>query len=595
MDLGNVSAEQRRLAAILVADVVGYSKSVAAAETATLARLEALQRELIEPVIARHAGRLFKAVGDGFLVEFASAVQAVTAAREIQDLNASGALPLRIGIHVGDVVVRGDDLLGDGVNIAARIEGIAEPGGIAISRAVHEQVRDRLDFDFADRGEVDLKNIARPVHVFALGGRTASPAPQAPSPPLALPDRPSIAVLPFQNMSGDPEQEYFVDGMAEDIITELSRFRQLFVISRSSSFTYKGRSADVRVVARELGVRHVLQGSSRKAGNRVRITAQLIDCESGEPLWAERYDRELADIFAIQEEITRAIVTNIAPAIVEATIARIRRQAPSSLTVHELVTCAWAEGQAAYLSGTSAIRDRALAMARRALELDADCARAWIVVAAICWQAEFYARRESTPETCREGLEAARRAVMLDRLDHHGYIYKGLLHLRLLQYDEALADLRQACDLNPNDATALQALAYAELMDGQAAAAKSHCLEALRLNPRDPSRYNSYSLLANICFVSGEYAEGLKWVAESKREHPDFPPTIMTAIKLHVGLGQWDRARMEADLVRSSALEAGVREGLSVLRRAEHRERENQFYRIGFGFEAAGSSGLRSR
>ena len=244
-------SEQRRLAAILVADVVGFSRLVGADETGTLARLAALRRDIVEPGVARHAGRLFKQTGDGFLVEFASAVEAVACAVEIQKAAGADSLPLRIGIHVGDVVVQGDDLMGDGVNIAARIEGIAKAGGIAVSRAVYEQVRDRLAVAFDDKGEVALKNIGRPVHIFAVGGTGVAPA----APTLALPDKPSIAVLPFQNMSGDPEQEYFTDGVSEDIITELSRFSSLFVIARNSSFTYKGKAVDIKQVGRGLVAR----------------------------------------------------------------------------------------------------------------------------------------------------------------------------------------------------------------------------------------------------------------------------------------------------------------------------------------------------
>jgi adenylate cyclase len=272
---------ERRLAAILVADVVGYSKLIRSDEAGTLAELHALRTEIIDSQLTKHSGRLFKSVGDGFLIEFASAVQAVTCAKAIQEANARGRLPLRIGIHVGDVVVQGDDLMGDGVNVAARLEGVADPGGIALSREVHAQVRDRLDLGFVDKGEVTLKNIARPVQVFVIGGTKNADQRAA----LPLPDKPSIAVLSFQNMSGDPEQEYFVDGIAEDIITELSRFRELFVIARNSSFTYRGKAVDIKQVGRELGVRYVLEGSSRKAGDRVRVTAQLIDCESGSHLW----------------------------------------------------------------------------------------------------------------------------------------------------------------------------------------------------------------------------------------------------------------------------------------------------------------------
>jgi adenylate cyclase len=279
-----MTTEQRRLAAILVADVVGYSKRIGIDEAGTLAQLQALRTEVIEPQIAKHAGRLFKSVGDGFLIEFASAVQAVSCAKAIQEANGQHRLPLRIGIHVGDVVVQGDDLMGDGVNVAARVEGIAEPGGIAITRAVHEQVRDKLDLGFMDKGEIELKNILRPVQVFVIGGAKVDRRTSA----LPLPDKPSIAVLPFQNMSGDPEQGYFADGMVDDITTALSRFKSLFVIARNSSFSYKGKAPDIRQVGRDLGVRYVLEGSVRKAGGKVRITGQLIDSATGAHLWADR-------------------------------------------------------------------------------------------------------------------------------------------------------------------------------------------------------------------------------------------------------------------------------------------------------------------
>ena len=268
----------RRLAAIVVADVVGYSRLIGADETGTLARLATLRRDIVDHAIARHAGRLFKETGDGFLVEFTSAVQAVTCAMEIQKQVEAKAgegqpLRLRIGIHVGDVVVQGEDLMGDGVNIAARIESIADPGGVALSRAVYEQVRDRLDTSFDDRGEIELKNISRPVHIFAIGGESA-----APPPAITLPDKPSIVVLPFQNMSGDPEQDYFADGMVEEITTVLSRVRWLFVIARTSAFTYKGQARDLRQVGRDLGVRYLLEGSVRKSGRRVRVTRPADRC-----------------------------------------------------------------------------------------------------------------------------------------------------------------------------------------------------------------------------------------------------------------------------------------------------------------------------
>jgi len=395
--------------------------------------------------------------------------------------------------------------------------------------------------------------------------------------------KPSIAVLPFANMSGDSEQEYFVDGIAEDIITALSRFRELFVIARNSSFIYKGRAVDIRQVGRELGVLYVLEGSSRKVGNRIRVAAQLIDCESGSHLWVERYDRELVDIFAVQEEITRSIVSRIAPAIEALSIARVRRLGPANLNAHELALRAWHEANAAYVSAAPALRERAATSARQALALDADCVLAWVTIAFLCWQSVFHSQGERTQEMCQPGLDAAQRAIELDRFEHRAYMFRGLLYLEFRRYDDALSDCRHACELNPSDALALQVLAWGELRNGDAWLAKEHGLESLRLNPQDPMRYNTTSFLAHVCFVSEEYAEGLKWVAESRRSHPDFRPTIQAAIKLHVGLGQIDRARAEADRIRSPLLEERIRKGISMLRRPEHREREIRFYRIALG------------
>jgi adenylate cyclase len=352
--------EQRRLAAILVADVVGYSKLVSADEAGTLKRLRALRADVIDPLVGRHSGRLFKTMGDGFLVEFASAVQAVSCAKAIQDANRESGLHLRIGIHLGDVVVQGDDLMGDGVNIAARVEGVAEPGGIAITRAVHEQVRDKLDMKFVDKGQVELKNLVRPVRVFAFGGPTGSGAS-----PLALPDKPSIAVLPFQNMSGDPEQEYFADGIVEDIITALSRFKALFVIARTSSFTFKGKTVDIKQVGRELGVRYVLEGSVRKAGGRVRITGQLIDSQSGAHVWADRFEGALAEIFDLQDQVTTSVVGAIIPAVNRAEGERARRTPVENLDAYDC----YLRGFTTFRQFTQQACTEALRLYYRAIEL----------------------------------------------------------------------------------------------------------------------------------------------------------------------------------------------------------------------------------
>jgi adenylate cyclase len=325
---------QRRLTAILAVDVAGYARLMGVDEEGTLSRLNAHRREFLEPKIAEHRGRIVKRTGDGILIEFASAVDATRCAVEIQrGMNERNAavpqdkrIELRIGINVGDIIIEDGDIFGDGVNIAARLEGIAVPGGICISDDAYRQVRDKLDANFQDAGEQELKNIARPVRVYQLqpGGDAQG------APALALPDKPSIAVLPFQNMSGDPEQDYFCDGMVEDVITGLSRIKWLFVIARNSSFTYKGRAIDVKQAGRELGVRYMLEGSVRKAGNRVRITSQLVEAETGRHLWAERYDRPMEDIFAVQDEITLSVVGAIEPNLLQAEIERVKQKAGQS-------------------------------------------------------------------------------------------------------------------------------------------------------------------------------------------------------------------------------------------------------------------------
>src|SRR5438093_4166155 len=337
-------SQTRRLAAILAADVAGYSRLMGADEEGTLERLKALRRELIDPKIVEHRGRIVKTTGDGMLVEFASVVDAVRCAVAVQQamperdigVGADSRLELRIGLNRADVIVEGDDLYGDGVNIAARIEALADAGGVFVSNTVHDHVRDRLPFVFEDLGEQQVKNIARPVRVYRV--RDASTA-KASAPPLPLPDKPSIAVLPFANMSGDPEQEYFADGMVEEIITALSRIRWLFVIARNSSFIYKGRAVYVKEVGRELGVRYVLEGSARKAGQRVRITAQLIDSVTGAHLWADRFDGALEDIFDLQDKIAVSVAGVIEPALQAAETARSASRPTDDLTAYDS-TCA---------------------------------------------------------------------------------------------------------------------------------------------------------------------------------------------------------------------------------------------------------------
>jgi TolB-like protein len=369
---------ERRLTAILAADVAGYSRLTGLDEEGTHARLTEHFRCLVNPKIAEHHGRIVKATGDGLLVEFASVVDALRCAVEVQrgmaerntEVAQDKRIEFRVGIHQGDVIIEGEDIFGDGVNVAARLEGIAEPGGICVSSRVQEDAEGRLEVSFENAGEQQLKNIARPVRVYRV--RLSSVAPSS-RPALPLPDKPSIAVLPFQNMSGDPEQDYFADGIVEEIITALSRFRQLFVIARNSSFTYKGRSVDVKQVGRELGVRYVLEGSVRKAGNRVRITGQLIDASSGGHLWADRFDGDLEDIFDLQDKITGSVVGAIAPKIEQSEIERAKRKPTGDLVAYDY----YLRAIASLYPWTRESNDEALRLFYRAVELDPDFASAY--------------------------------------------------------------------------------------------------------------------------------------------------------------------------------------------------------------------------
>ncbi len=374
MEPGGPARVERRLAAILAADVAGYSRLMGADEEGTLERLKALRRELVDPKIAEHKGRIVKTTGDGMLVEFASVVDAVRCAVAVQQamperdtgVAAGNRIELRIGINLGDVIVEGDDLYGDGVNIAARIEALADAGGVFVSNTVHDQVRDRLPFVFEDLGEQQVKNIARPVRVYRVRDvGAAAKSPTAPAqPPLALPDKPSIAVLPFANMSGDPEQEYFADGMVEEIITALSRIRWLFVIARNSSFTYKGQAVDVKQVGRELGVRYVLEGSVRKAGGRVRITAQLIDALGGTHLWADRFDGSLEDVFELQDKVASSVAGVIEPALQAAEAARSVGRPTNDLTAYDLYLRAYSMVLSSTEQSAEALRLMEQAIAR---------------------------------------------------------------------------------------------------------------------------------------------------------------------------------------------------------------------------------------
>ena len=441
---------QRRLAAILAADVVGYSALMERAEEATYAEFERLKRELIEPSLSRHEGRLIKTTGDGALAEFASPLAAMRCAVEIQDHLASGSSPLtlRVGLNLGDVIVGQDgDLYGDGINIAVRLEGIADPGGILISEKVYSEVEGKLDVGFEDRGEQQLKNISKPVRAFAVRAGALGALSERLSAAPPLPDKPSIAVLPFENMSGDPEQEYFADGMAEDIITALSRFKALFVIARNSSFTYQGRAVDVRQVGRELGVRYVLEGSVRKAANRVRITGQLVDTATGAHLWADHFDGTLDDIFDLQDQLTATIVGAIAPRVEQAEIERTKRKPTDRLDAYDY-----------YLRGVAGLNIRRAAEARKlflkAVELDPSFAVCY-AMAAHCYALEMIRGGLPPAEVIAETTRLARRAALLGNEDALALTQAGnALAFVAGEIDEGATLLDRAIVLNPNLALA---------------------------------------------------------------------------------------------------------------------------------------------
>jgi adenylate cyclase len=477
---------ERRLTAIFAGDVAGYSRLMGVDEEDTLARLNAHRREFLDPKISEHRGRIVKRTGDGILIEFASAVDAARCAVEMQrgmtERNAlippEKRIELRIGIHVGDIITEEGDIYGDGVNIAARLEGIAQPGGICISDDAYRQVRGKLDASFEDGGEQELKNIARPVRVYWLRSNEKSAITPA---TLALPSKPSIAVLAFQNLSGDPEQEYFADGIAEDVITALSRLRWLFVVARNSSFTYKGKSVDVRQVGRELGVRYVLEGSVRKAGNRVRINAQLVDASDGHHVWADRYDRALEDIFAVQDEMTNQITSAIAPGIVAAEVQRAQAKDADELSTWErLMHAHWHIQRFTREDFTEAIH-----LLDELLRHDPNNSTALSDLAFALHFSGSFAWADDPAAAFARSREVARRAVASDDQDATAQSIAAIGELFSGRHDDAIRRLRRAIELDPNSNYAHGHLSAAYAFSGEAEAAIQQAQMAIRLSPRD--------------------------------------------------------------------------------------------------------------
>jgi adenylate cyclase len=513
---------ERRLAAILAADLVGYSRLMGQDEAGTVEALKAVRVDLIDPKIAEHGGRVFKATGDGVLAEFPSVVNAVACAVEIQSLMATnnterpeeGHILFRIGVNLGDVIAEGDDIFGDGVNVATRLESTAPPGGIAVSSVVRDQIGNRLDVQFEDIGKHELKNIAQPVHIYHLvSGGTNRPMKES----LVLPDRPSIAVLPFQNMSGDPEQEYFGDGIAEEIITALSKLRGFFVIARNSSFSYKGKSPDVRQIARELGVRYVLEGSVRKGGDRLRVTGQLIDATSGNHIWAERYDRPTAEIFALQDEITASVVVAIEPQLYAAESLRLRSKSPESLDAWGCVV------RAMPYIWTWVIQDEdtGINLLKRAIELDPGYARARSLLA-WAFATRVVSGKLEFEQGISDALTLAQRAIDLDPDDPWAHFAAGYVYAFSRRLAPAVEELNEALQRNPNFAFARTILACAYGYAGLAEDGVGQLELARRLSPRDYTQAASLSIEGLCHFVAGRYGDAVTAERRAVQIRPDF-------------------------------------------------------------------------
>jgi adenylate cyclase len=545
---------ERKLAAILAADVVGYSSLMGKDEGGTLERLKSLRRELVQPKITDHKGRIVKLMGDGLLAEFPSVVEAVQCAIDIQqevterepDISGDQRIRLRMGINLGDIIVEGSDIFGDGVNVAARLEALADPGSICVSGTVFDSVKGKVGLDFEDLGEQQVKNIEDPVRVYrvvldsaTIEGETVG-TPNESAAVLEPPDKPSIAVLPFNNMSGDPEQDYFSDGITEDIITELSKFRSLFVIARNSSFAFKGRSVDVREVSGKLGVRYVVEGSVRCAANRLRITAQLIDAASDAHLWAERYDRQLEDIFDVQDEVTRAIVTAIAPELASAERERALRKLPENLDAWDC----YQRGLWHLYRYRVEDSTKAQEFFRRAVEFDPNFAPPHAALGYALYYEVIEGLVTASDDWLLRAIEEAKTAVSLDGRDSFGHMVLGRLLLVDGEYDASIAACDTALALNPNDANAHYGQGLTLCFVGRPEAAIPKIDEALRLNPHDPGAWAYLWLKSHALILLQCYDEALIWAKKAvQRSNATLWAFTGEAVAL-AHLGRIDEARV---------------------------------------------------
>jgi TolB-like protein len=564
---------ERRLAAILAADVVGYSRLMGQDEAGTLTRLRALRRDLIDPKVAHHRGRIVKTTGDGILIEFPSVVEAVACAVAIQCEVAQHNAPIppgqriefRIGINLGDVIVEAEDIHGDGVNVAARLEALAEPGGICISGIVHDQVQGRLEVQFEDAGEQTLKNIARPVRTYGVRLDRGAAATRPNTTTRRLPDKPSIAVLPFQNISGDPGQEYFVDGMVEEIITALSRIRWLFVIARNSSFTYKGQAVDVKQVGRELGVRYVLEGSVRKAGDRVRITGQLIDAETGTHLWADRFDGSLEDVFDLQDKVAASVAGVIEPALQAAETARSAGRPTNDLTAYDLYLRAYALFHASSRQVPEALR-----LIERAIERDPHYGPALAWAALCCYRLLINDYSEDREALRLKGADFARRAleavgddpaVLANSASALAYFGEDI--------DAMMALVERALVLNPNFARGWFISGLLRNWAGQPDTAIEHLEASLRLSPRARVGTSHFQIGAAHLY-SRRFDEAVPKLLLALQEDPSDPHPHRYLAACYAHMGRLDDGRAVVERLRANT--CVVIPDASFLRNADYRE-----------------------
>lgn len=543
----------RKLAAILATDVVGYSSLMSEDEAGTVARLKAHRAGLFDPKVSEFGGRIIKLMGDGTLVEFASVQDAVQCAIEIQHALAGeeGALRLRMGINLGDIIIEDDDVYGDGINVAARLEALSQPGGICISDMVHQNVQAKLDATFEDMGEQQLKNIARPVRTWQWRAQmSGDPIPEPPSSQGSL-NNPAIAVMPFKNLSGDPDQDYFSDGLTEDLITAISYWRTFPVIARNSSFSFKGETTKTGEIAKALGARYILGGSVRAAGNRVRITATLVDAERDHELWAERFDRELTDIFDVQDEITRRVAAVVGHEVEQAELARVSKARTNDFTAWDLVV----QGIPHFLEHNCAANRKAQDLFKQATQRAESYSDAWAYLAWTYAHDLMLECAVDVESTAQLGLAAGKRAIALNDDSALAHLALSSVFVWTGEAKNGLAEAQRAHELNPNDVRAAFAVGNRLTLTGELSQGVEIIEDALKLNPRDPYRWHYFGYLSRAYLSLGEAETAFDWAQKAVRLRSDQPEPHFRLALCHAHLGASDEARSE--LAQCERLEPG--------------------------------------